>query len=439
MLHGATTTEFARFVFPSVFGMLAISSASVIDAIFIGNYVGATALASILIVMPLLAITFGVLIMISLGAAVVAGKYLGENNPGEASNICSKAGIVAVFVLTLLGIITLLFPEAIVTALGAREETLAPSAQYAWVLAWFNPAFALAVLTTQFARVDGRPNISFLAMVGITTTNIALDIALIAWLGWGMTGAALATGLSFAVGALIPLVHFLGPKAKLKLIRPYGSWQVLIRSTLNGFSEFLNETSSGLVLLLLNWIIITEIGSDGVAAFAVVDYLLYFGLLIFYGVAEGIVPLISVNLGGRRPDRIGRFLMLAIGFSTLIGAALILIFLRWPDQLIGIFLEDPETELSTLSRNIIAIIWPVFVFAGANIAISAYFTGMHRALQSSLIALMRSLILPVGLIYLFWQWFGVMGPFYALPLAEALTFAICCVLLTPRLPNKLIR
>jgi Na+-driven multidrug efflux pump len=438
MLNGGIASEFGRFVFPSVIGMLAISSASVVDAIFIGNYVGAIALASVLIVMPLLAFVFGVLIMISLGAAVVAGKYLGENNSNEASNIFSKAGVAAVLALSLLAVITLIVPDKIVRLLGAQNEIIELSAQYAWVMALFFPAFALAVVFTQFARVDGRPNISFIAMIGITLGNIVLDYVLIAWLDWSLTGAALATGLAYLAGALIPLIHFLSPRSKLKIIRPYGSWFVLLRSTFNGFSEFLNETSSGLVLLLFNWILMSELGANGVAAFAVADYLLYFGILIFYGVAEGVVPLISVNLGGRKPDRIGQFLALAIGFSTVIGTFLALSFLIWPDQLIGIFLQEVDPDISPLALNVIAVIWPVFIFAGANIAISAYFTGMHCAVQSSIIALMRSLILPIGLIFVFWNWFGVIGVFYALPIAEMLTFILCCILLYPRLPSKLI-
>lgn len=439
MLTGRTAPEFARFVLPSVFGMLAISSASVTDAIFIGNFVGATALAAVILVMPLLAFIFGVLIMISLGGAVVSGKFLGENNTLEASNTFSKASIAAVLVLTGLAAITLVMPDKIVMALGARGETIALSAQYTWIIAWFFPAFAMAVLMFQFARVDGHPNIAFFGMISMTAVNIALNYVLIAWLGWGLTGAALATGLAYLTGALIPLVHFLGPQAKIRLIKPFGSWLVLVRSSFNGFSEFLNETSSGIVLLLFNWILMSQIGAKGVASFAVVDYILYFGILIFYGVAEGLVPLVSVNFGGRKPDRITRFLLLGIGFSTLIGASLAVLLLFWPEQLIGIFFQDAEPEISTLAITIITIVWPIFIFGGANIAISAYFTGMHCALQSSTIALLRSLVLPVGLIFLLWNWFGFMGAFYALPAAEALTFIVSCLLLSSRLPHKIVR
>jgi len=276
-----------------------------------------------------------------------------------------------------------------------------------------------------------------MGMISITLVNIVLDFVMVAWLDWGLVGAALATGLAYLTGALIPLIHFLGPRAKLKMIRPYGSWLVLFRSTFNGFSEFLNETSSGLVLLLFNWILMIQIGAMGVASFAIVDYVVYFGILIFYGVAEGVVPLISVNFGGRKPDRILRFLLLSIGFNTLIGAILIAFLLMWPEKLIGFFLQGEELEIRTLAVAIIGIVWPIFLFSGANIAISAYFTGMHCAIQSSTIAVVRSLILPVCLIFLFWNWFGFMGAFYALPISEALTFILSVLLLLSRRPIRI--
>lgn len=437
MLSGGAVREFARFVLPSVFGMLAISSASVIDGIFVGNFVGPTALASVNIVMPLLALVFGVVIMITLGGSVAAGKYLGENKVNEASNMFSKTGITACSMLGIFTIVTLMIPQEIVKLLGARNETVALSAEYAWVIAWFFPAFGVAVLLSQFARVDGSPNVSLIGMLGIAVANLILDYVFIARLDWGLQGAALATGLSFVVGGLILLVYFLGPKAKLRLIRPYGSWREMPTAAFNGFSEFLNETSSGLILLLFNWILMIQVGANGVAAFAVVDYLMYFGILIFYGVGEGVVPLISVNFGGRQPERIRRFLLLAVGLNFLIGLTIVVSLLVWPVQLIGIFFTGSEPKILSLSLIVISIIWPMFIFNGANIAVSAYFTGMHRGTQSAIIAVMRSLIFPVGFILLFWQMFGFIGAFYALPVSEALAFGLSIFLLRTRLPNQL--
>ncbi len=438
-LSGNVTTQFARFVFPSVFGLLAVSSAGVIDAIFVGNFVGSIALASVNLTTPLLALVFGVILMISLGGAVAAGKFLGENNYDDASNTYTKTCITLTIVMILLSVVVLCMPAKIVSALGAMGETIALSAEYVWVIAWFFPAFGYAVWLSQFTRADGRPVLSFLGLLVMTLTNIIFDYTLIAWLEWGLTGAALATGLSFLSAALYLLAFYRQPQADLKLIRPYGPWMDVLRSSYNGFSEFVNEASSGLILLMFNWILMTQIGALGVAAFTIVDYVIYFGILVFYGVSEGLVPLISVNFGGRKPDRIVRFVLLAAGLNVLTGIVVIACLFLWPVNMISMFLKDDESDIIALAVSIIAIIWPMFLFNGANIAVSAYFTGMQCARQSATIAILRSLVLPVALILLFWKQYGFMGAFYALPISEAITFCVAVFLLKSRLPRHILR
>jgi len=334
--------------------------------------------------------------------------------------------------------VTLAIPERIAVALGAQGATVALSSEYLWVTAWFYPAFGAAVMLSQFSRVDGRPTLAFVGMIGLTLANIVLDYLLVALLGWGIFGAALATGLAYSVGAVILLFPSLGPRSNLKIIRPFGSWFDMLKTAFNGFSEFLNEASGGLVLLMFNWILMRQVGATGVAAFTIVDYVIYFGILTFYGLAEGLVPLISVNFGGRKPNRILQFLLFGVVFNTLVGVALIGLLLIWPNELIGFFLQGEEPEIRALAISIISIVWPMFIFGGANIAISAYFTGMHCATQSALIALMRALLLPVGLILFFWSQFGFMGAFYALPIAEAITFVLCLFLLRSRLPRQIV-
>lgn len=438
MITGAPVNEFFRFVFPSVFGMLAISSAVIVDGIFIGNFVGADALASVNLVMPLLALIYGLMIMMTVGAAVIAGKYLGEKNIPAASDVFSKTGITVLLMSLVSALVMFLFPEMIALGLGAMGTTVSLSAEYLRVLAWFYPALAVVVLLSQFARVDGRPSFSLYGMIGITVSNIGLDALLVGWFGWGLYGAALATGLAYITGAVVILVHFLGSKAVLKFIRPRGSWAVVPRAAINGFSEFLNETSAGIVLFILNWILMIHLGASGVAAFTIVNYMFFIGLLIFYGVAEGIVPLISVNFGAGQAHRISTFLFMGIGFNFFVGGLIVATMLIWSGELVGVFLNADETDIQLLAVSIIAIVWPMFLFNGANIAVSTYFTGMHCAKQSAMIAMARSLVLPVTLIYLFWQQFGYMGAFYALPVAEALALLLSIMLFRSRTPNNMV-
>ncbi|MDB4116913.1 MATE family efflux transporter, partial [Amylibacter sp.] len=145
MINERPSREFFRFAFPSVFGMIAISSAIVIDGIFIGNFVGAIPLASVNLIMPFITIVWGLILMFASGSAVIAGKYLGEDKPNNACDIFSKAFMIVFMAMILLSIISYNFPEYISYALGAKDDTVGMCVEYLKNIAWFYPVFGFAV------------------------------------------------------------------------------------------------------------------------------------------------------------------------------------------------------------------------------------------------------------------------------------------------------
>ena len=93
---------FVRFALPSVLGMLAISSAGIIDGIFVGNHVGAEALAALSLTVPFFGMVFGVLVMLSVGSAVIAGQHVGEGKQSSANDVFSQT---LCFVVILFGLV----------------------------------------------------------------------------------------------------------------------------------------------------------------------------------------------------------------------------------------------------------------------------------------------------------------------------------------------
>lgn len=438
MLSGSTTVNFIRFVVPSIFGLLAVSSAGVVDGIFVGNYVGPTALAAVNLVTPLYSLFFGLCVMMMVGGVVVAGKALGKGDARQASNIFTKSFLVILSYALISAGLTHFFAEEVARLLGAKEEVLPLTTEYIRVVGPFLFFMAPAYVLSGFARVDDAPNFALLGLALVAFCNMALDALFIKAWGWGISGAAYATGISYVLGAMLFVGRLLSSHARVRLIRPYGSWLELFRSAYNGLSEFINEISAGLVMFVINWILMVEAGAAGVAAFTIVNYIIWLSIMIAYGTAEGLSPLISVNFGAGQHARIVRFLRLAVATSVVCGVLLASLMLLMPEAIAGAFVSEDATETLTMTLGIIAVIWPLFLFNGINIAISAYFTGMHAAAQSAAIAISRSLVLPLLLIILFWQWYGMSGVFVALPVAEVLAFALGVVLYRRARPERLV-
>jgi len=433
---GDIVPVFFRYAIPSVIGMIAVTSAGVIDGIFIGNFIGATALAAINICIPVFALFAAIVLMLAVGGSVVCGKNIGEGNAEAASDIFSKTLYATLAMALVITFSCLMFLDEVVSLLGANDELHGLARDYLLIIIVAAPLLVVGLTLDYFVRIDGRPVLASVALVGYAVMNIALDWLFIVHLEWGIKGAAWATAIAEGLILLVLISHWFNPACTLKLLAVRSGWGRVLKSAWNGFSEFANELSIGLVTLLFNWVMITRMGVEGVAAFTIVGYLLFIGLEVCYGISESLQPTISKNLGARQPHRIVRFTLTALIATFVIGLCVSIVFLFAPGAMISLFLQEGEEQTVKIALEFISLFWPAFLFNGMNITLTSYLTALHKPLQSAVIALSRSLVLPaLGLLFLP-VWFGDTGIYITIPLAEALTFILALVLVFRNPPSQ---
>jgi len=435
---GKIVPVFLHYAVPSVIGMLAVTSAGIIDGIFIGNFVGSTALAAVNIAQPAWAVFAAVVFMLAVGGSVMCGKFLGERNRVAASDIFSKTMYVSCAMAVLISGSGLLFLDQLVTLLGANAELHPLVSVYMRIILWFAPLLIAALTLDYFVRVDGRPVLASLALVAFSVINISLNWLFIVKLNWGIAGAAWASALAEVAIFVILITHLFSPRCSLRLVRIREGWSDVFRAAYNGFSEFANELSIGLIILLFNWVMITRLGVAGVAAYTIIGYLVMIGMEISYGISESLQPTISKNLGARHPARIVAFMLTGAITALIVGLLVSALFVLAPEFLISIFLAEGEGETMAIALEFVAYFWPAFLFLGLNITLAAAFTAMHKPLQSAVIALSRSLVLPgLGLLFLP-LWFGDRGVYLVIPVAEGLTFLLTLVLVASYRPAQIV-
>lgn len=429
---------FVRYSFFSVLGMLAVSSAGVVDGYFVGNFVGSRGLAAINIVMPLFSLLFGIALCLGIGGSVMAGKLLALGQNEQASAMFTK-------VILSLGVIALLicglmyfFMASILSYMGANQTLLPMALEYFQTMIIFIPFLMVGIALDHFVRVDNRPGLAFWGLSASAGVNIVLDWLFVAKFGWGISGAAFATGLSFVALMLVVLPHFLLKRGKLHFTWLKTRTQSSFKAAINGASEFINETSVGITTLIFNLAMLRYFDVDGVAAFSVITYWLWIGQMGMFGICDALGPLVSKNYGAGQFGRIWAFVGLGV-FSVLgIGAIMIGMLLFSPEAMAGIFLKKESQDALNIALEFSKFIWPVFLFNGTTLVISATFTALQKPKQSTFIALLRSLFLPAIFILLLPSFVGDWGVFLALPLAEILTFIIALVLLKRLYSGKMV-
>ena len=310
--------------------------------------------------------------------------------------------------------------------------------EYLSIMLIFIPFLMIGVVLDYFVRVDNRPNLAFVALLSSAVINVILDWFLIVYLQKGIFGAALATGISQLALIFILLPHFFSKKATLKFVKPIGSYIQIIKATYNGASEFVNEISIGIMTLIFNYVMIKNLGVEGLAGFAVVEYLLFIGLMISFGISDSLQPIISKNFGAKENKRIEEFLKIAFISTYIVGFFMIALIILVPEQLANLFLEDTNYETKQIVLNFVTFIWIAFLFNGANLIVSAYFTAIHKPLHSAIIAISRSFIFPVLFIFISPMIFEKNGIFLVIPISEFVTFIIAIILFKNFSPRKII-
>jgi len=417
-LTGNIWPVFFSYAIPATLGLLAISSAGIIDGMFIGNYVGEKALAAVTLCFPIFPLLMGIAILFSTGGEVFCGKCIGEGKYEKASQIFTKVAIVIFTVSIIMTILGLVFLDTLVYALGADETVYQQARDYLQVIIITAPLITTFSLS-YFVRVDGHPKLASTALTVSAILNIILDYIFIVEWEWGIKGGAWGTALSFVGMPILLLPHFFLKRGKIHFVRPQGSLKVLVAIAHNGASAFLSEISGGVLLFIINITMVKFYGIQGVAAYAVVAYLMFFTTMTCYGISDSVKSIISVNFGAREHKRIQQFLTTAL--ITVVGLGIMLITLTQFNSglLVEIFLkEDADPTVRNLANNFILSISPVLLFIGVNIVLAAWFGAIHQPNPALTISLSRTLIFPILLIPFITSFQGGSGVFTALIVSE---------------------
>ena len=176
--------------------------------------------------------------------------------------------------------------------------------------------------------------------------NIALDYLFIAVFGWGLSGAAFATGLSEVLPVLVMFMYFLRPERSLRFSFRQDNWKEVFQAAYNGVSEFINAVSGAIVAFILNWMLIQRAGVNGVAAITVVNYLLVLGFMMFFAISDTIQVMISQNFGAAKHERIRGFLKIACWLIGVFSVAFIALLATASEQLVPLVVDDSDDPVT---------------------------------------------------------------------------------------------
>ena len=414
-----------RFVLPSILMMIFTSIYSVVDGLFVSNFVGTTAFAAVNLIYPLTMMMSSVGFMLGTGGTAIIGKALGEGRKEDAHRYFTMLmGAVILFgvVLAVLGIL-LLRPVSIL--LGAEGALLEDCLRYGRVMLVALPFFMLQVAFQELFVVAEKAKLGLAVTVLSGVANMVLDALFVAGFHWGLLGAAFATAISEVVGAVIPLVYFARPNDSLlrftKELHFYP--KVLGKACANGSSEMVSNLASSLVSLLYNYQLMRLLGENGVAAYGVIMYVGFIFAAVNLGYAMGSAPIISFQYGAENHDELKNLyrkslLLMAAGG---LGMFLIAKLVARPLALIFVSYDPVLLELTIHAFHIIAF---AFLLNGLNTFASAFFTALNNGAVSAVLSFLRTFVFEIAGILGLPLLFAVDGLWAAMAVAECVSFLV---------------
>ncbi len=418
----ALTKKIFQFAIPSITSMWIFTLYTIVDGIFVGKYVGSLALGATNLAMPIFNLSFGIGIMIAVGASTLISISFSQKNMKQGNYYFNLATLLAFFLGTCLSILCFFFLRPLVHLLGANHSLFPYVSDYIRVILFFFPFYLCGYGWEIYIKVDGNATYPMLCVLLGAFINIGLDYVFLALFHTGVQGAALATGIAQMITSFALLFYIMKYSKTFRIEKYRFRISSIFSIIKTGFSEFFTEISSGILILIFNRFLFFYLGERGVISFSTVSYLSSLVIMTMIGFAQGIQPILSFSYGKKAKSEILHIFDVSIFSIMCLGIFFLFLACFFSKNLVKYFLS---TETETLFAAIALKKYsPSYLFMGLNVLFSAFFTALKKARFSLLITFCRGIVFPIVALFLCSRSLGKENLWFAAFFSEAMTFLI---------------
>ena len=435
-----------KYAIPCIISLLVGALYNIVDQIFIANasYLGSYGNAANTVVFPLTVIALAIAVMIGDGCCAFVSLSLGKKRAETAKKSVGNSIIMVIISGLVLCVVYLIFSNQIIAMFGGtvNAETFRHSKEYFFYITLGIPFYMFGQAMNPIIRADGSPKFAMASTLAGAVLNIILDPICIFVFKWGMMGAAVATVFGQVVTAVLAVWYIV----HMKLVKPAGpdftmDRNICRRTLILGLTSFLSQISLVAAMAAINNMIrkygaldpvfgLEQYAQIPMAVVGIVMKFFQIVISIVVGMAAGCIPIVGFNMGAGKLERVKElFTKLLIAEATVGLVALIIVEL-FPQQLIKVFGAANESAYYTdFAIKAFRIYLCMMVFACVNKACFIFLQAMGKAMESTVLSMIREIVFGVGFALLLPLYFGLDGVLYSMPLSDIMTFVIALFLI----------
>lgn len=415
----------------AAFGSALISSIyGVVDMAMVGQYQGPDGTAALAVVSPVWNIIYSLGLLMGIGGSVLFSTMRGESseNQRRSNEYFTAAFIGTVFLAAVTWLAVIFFDRELLLLFGAEETLLPLARQYLFPVKFAVPSFLFTQLMSAFLRNDGNPGLATKAVISGGVFNIFGDYFFMFVMDWGIMGAGLATVMGSVFSLIVMCSHFFTKRNTLQFVKPTQLLGKLKSISVTGFSTFFIDVAMGILTVLFNRQILKYLGTDALSVYGIIINLSTFVQCCAYSIGQASQPILSVNFGAGKGDRIKELLQYAVGTAFVFGIIWTGASLAFPNIFIRIFMTPTDTILK-IAPAIIRSYGISFLLLPFNIFSTYYFQAIMKPTTSFVVSVARGAVISGILIMVL----PVIAPantiWFAMPVTELVVAVYAAIMM----------
>lgn len=391
---------------PAVIAMVLHGLNAVFDAIFVGTFVGETALSGVSVAYPLTQIAVGFGSLIGGGAGAYLSISIGENNKGVQRKILGNVNYMGLLSTLLLMVILFLVSRPLMIFMGGEGEALELGLTYFRITIFGAIFWVFGLAYNLIIRAEGKMGTAAVIMGFGLVVNIVINYILMGIFNFGVVGAAWGTNIGMAIYTLLGMIY-------LKSNRP--SFVANLFSIRRDKDIVMNIKSMGLPSLIMTImsvlqgvVILNALGFVGtsydIAFYGVTYRLMIFMMTPLFAIMRSLQPTVGINFGARQYKRVISATKVFILGGLILIIPIWLVLMINPEGVLALMFNSTISKENILNYRIFISIIPLLSITMNGLS---YFPSINRGSVASVIAIFRQVILYIPAMIFLPRIFGV--------------------------------
>ena len=405
---------------------------NIVDAVFLGRFVGTGALAAVSVIFPVLMTIIALSTLVSGGMSSLLARALGAGDMDRAGSVFAGAHGLGLCIALFLNLAFAAFGTLAIVFLSDGEIAIAAMARtYLGITVVATPLQFLLAVHSDAWRNEGRASLIAMLSVGVTLANIALTYVLIVWADLGVAGSALGTvaaqglGFTLLVGLRLAGGGTMRPGTLLRHSWLKNWLQILPLGAPMCLSFIGIALVSAIVVGTLR-VAAGEAFAETVAAYGIVTRIMTFTYLPFMAISFAMQAVVGNNVGAQLYTRSDATLRLAAVVAFVYGLAIEAVLMGLGARIGWLFADDPAVVAAV--GSIVPRMMMLYLFTGPVLVLAIYFQAVGQPLRTAALTLAKPFLLSPVLVITLGSRFGTPVVWYAFPLGDALVVAIAVMI-----------